>query len=373
MYIERSVKKQIQSKLFKGKIILLYGPRRVGKTTLVRQILKDYGSGRYLLCDEPDIRQLLTNKTSTELKTVLGNAKLVVIDEAQRVENIGITLKLLVDTYPDIQIIATGSSSFDLSNKINEPLTGRNYEFHLFPFSYDEIRSSIGEIESKRMLAKMLTYGMYPEIFLGDDSEELLKKMTQDQLYKDVLMYQHIRKPQVLDNLLSFLALSVGQEISYSKLAQRLEISRDTVMWYLRLLEQSFIIYRLSPISKNKKKEITRLQKYYFYDVGIRNALINTFSKTLENRIDLGSLWENFIISEKIKKNYNNHTSYTYSFWRTKSGSEIDLIENQTTENCRAFEMKFSKNIVTNRRAFQTEFPNTELSVINQENFSDFL
>ena len=373
MYIERSIKNKIESKLFKGKAIILYGPRRVGKTTLAKQIMRENGGGKYLLCDEPDIAKALTNKTSTEIKSLVGDAKFVVIDEAQRVENIGVTIKLIVDNYPDIQVIATGSSSFDLSNKINEPLTGRNYEFHLFPFSINEIKSAYGNIETKRMLDKMLTYGTYPEIFLGDDSEDLLKKMAQDQLYKDVLMYQDIRKPQVLDGLLKYIALSTGQEVSYSKIAQGLEVSKETVMWYLRLLEQAFLIYRLSPIAKNKKKEIIRLQKYYFYDVGIRNAIINDFKLDVISRADIGALWENFVISEKIKESYNIGKDNKFYFWRTKDGAEIDFLEYANEDNIKAYEIKLSKNRASAAASFKKEFPATSLEIINKENFVDMI
>lgn len=376
MLVERAIKKQIKSKLYKGKLILIYGPRRVGKTTLAKEILREEGGTKYLLCDEPDIRAALTNKTSTELKNFIGNQKIVVIDEAQRVENIGLTLKLLVDNFPEMQIIATGSSSFDLSNKINEPLTGRNFEFHLFPFSIGEIRSVIGDMEIKRRLPEFLNYGLYPEVFLANSYEEkreILKKLATDQLYKDVLMYQEIRKPQVLEGLLSYIALSIKNELNFTKLGVQVEISKETAMSYTRLLEQAFVIFKLTPFFTNKFKEINQLNKFYFFDNGIRNGLLDTFNLEIDKRQDLGGLWENFVLAELVKKKYYENSSGKYFFWRTKNGQELDLVEDFVGYT-NGYEIKLSKNLVEKEEAIRTNLSNLKsLAVINKSNFLDFL
>ncbi|GAF88241.1 unnamed protein product, partial [marine sediment metagenome] len=266
--------------LFKGKLVVIYGARQVGKTTLIKEMQKNYfDKSIYINCDEPDMREALTKKTSTELKSFIGNNNLVLIDEAQRVKNIGITLKLIVDNYPKIQVIATGSSSFDLSNEIVEPLTGRKYEFYLFPFSLEELKEIYSEIEINRIIENLTIFGMYPDIVLQkDDTAGLLREITKSYLYKDVLQYQNIKNPEVLEKLLQALALQIGNEVSFNEIARIIGIDKKTVSSYISILEKAFIIFRLKPYSKNLRSELKKLRKIYFVDTGIRNAIINNLN-----------------------------------------------------------------------------------------------
>lgn len=367
MNIKRTIQPKIEERLFKGKIIILYGARRVGKTTLCREILKKYSDSQaYFSCDEPDVRDALTDKTSAELKRFIGNKKLIVIDEAQRVKNIGITLKLLVDNYPETQIIATGSSSFDLANKINEPLTGRNYEFHLFPFSFEELLEDEFAVDPARLLDEKIIYGWYPDIVAKDKNrQEELQKLATDYLYKDALLYQNIRKPDVLEKLLRLLALQIGNEFSMRELSMNLELSKETVEWYIRLLEQAFIIFRLPPLGRNRRKEVTRLQKIYFYDIGIRNALIQNFN-SLDRRNDVGQMFENLAIMEIKKHIENNGLFKNMYFWRTKSQAEVDLVL-ETQQKLSGYECKWKKETFYPPTAWKLEFPEAGFESITRE------
>jgi len=295
MYIKRDIGKEIQKRLFSGKVIILYGARQVGKTTLVKQILSQRkDDALYLNCDEPDIVDMLSRKTSTEIKDLFGNKKLVVIDEAQRVKDIGITLKIIIDNIENVQVVATGSSSFDLSNNVSEPLTGRKYEFFLPSLSVEELQDKYSGLEIKRLLENFVIYGMYPDIVLNSADREInLKSLTDSYLFKDVLMYQNIKSPDILRKLLQALALQIGSEVSYTELSRLLGIDKKTVESYINILEKAFIIFKLNPYSSNLRKELKRLRKIYFYDTGIRNALINNFNPS-HLRQDWGVLWENF-------------------------------------------------------------------------------
>jgi predicted AAA+ superfamily ATPase len=328
MIIKRTIQYAIEKNLFKNKIVIIYGARQVGKTTLVKEILKKYPkNSEYYNCDEIDIRQALTDKTSTELRAFFAGKKLVILDEAQRVKNIGLTLKIIVDNFPDIQIIATGSSSFDLSNEISEPLTGRKFEFYLYPFSTQELESVYSSLELKRLLERRIIYGMYPDVILKEgDAAINLKTLVLSYTYKDILQYQNIKSPEILEKLLQALALQVGNEVSYNELAELVGVDKNTVSNYIQILEKAFIIFRLSPFSRNLRNELKKLRKVYFYDTGIRNALINNLNP-ISLRQDVGALWENFMISEKIKQNNNLGISANTYFWRTTNGKEIDYIE----------------------------------------------
>ncbi len=375
MIFERTIQKNIEKRLFKGKIIIIYGPRQVGKTTLAKTILEKYAKERdtkYLSSDDLDVRQALTNKTSTALKEYLGQKDFVVIDEAQRIENIGLTLKLLVDNYPEIQIIATGSSSFDLSNKIIEPLTGRKYEFFLHPFSLEELSQKYDRLEMRRILERQMIFGAYPEVIdAGEDAKNRLKEITHSYLYKDVLEYQGIKHSDLLDNLLQALALQVGNEVSYNELSNLLKISKNTVENYIRILEQAFIIFRLRPLSRNLRNELKKMRKIYFYDTGVRNALINNFNP-LDLRTDAGALWENFMLSERMKFNGNNeHDKLTY-FWRTMQKQEIDYIEEEGGK-MEGFEFKWKKDKFKKPKAFLEAYPGSDVTLVNKENFEEFV
>lgn len=369
MIIKRWVKKEIVASISDKRITILYGARQVGKTTLVKEIISEY-SGLYLSCDEPDIREAFSNKTSSEMKSYIGESKLIVLDEAQRVENIGLSLKLLHDTFPDLKIIATGSSSFELANKINEPLTGRNIPFTLYPISYKEYEDAVGKIEAKRLLKNRIIYGMYPAIISSPSPEKDLKIIANDYLFRDILKIDSVRKPIIVEKLVRLLALQSGNEVSYNEIAQKLEISRQTVIQYVKLLEQAFIIFRLPPFARNKRDEITRFEKIFFFDTGIRNALIDSFSP-LDNRIDNGSLFENFFITERIKQYQWRDKNVHSHFWRTKDGSEIDLVE-EINNKISAFECKLSEKSIKTR-AWNNSYPNAKVSLANLKNINEIL
>ncbi|MDD4271984.1 MAG: ATP-binding protein [Patescibacteria group bacterium] len=373
MTVKRTIQAKIEKDLFKGKIAIIYGARQVGKTTLAKEIQKKYpNDSLYLNCDEPDIRDALTNKTSTELKSFLGNKKLIIIDEAQRVENIGLTLKLLADNFSEMQILATGSSSFDLSNKIAEPLTGRKNEYYLFPFSLEELKSIYSTMEIDRILERRIVFGMYPEIVQGGDKpEQNLKSLALSYTYKDILQYQYIKNPEILEKLLRALALQIGNEVSYNELSEMVGIDKNTVAGYIQLLEKAFIIFRLGPFSRNLRNELKKLRKIYFYDTGIRNALINNLNP-LELRQDVGALWENFIISERIKYNQNNFLDKNIYFWRTTQGQEIDYIEDGGGKVA-GFEMKWQKDKFKKPKVFLEAYAGSDVELINKNSYKKFI
>lgn len=373
MIIKRQIQESIEKDLFKNKIIIIYGARRVGKTTLVNEIIKKFlNESVYFNCDEPDIRENLTNKTSTALKAFIGNKKLVIIDEAQRVQNIGLTLKLLIDNYPDTQIIATGSSSFDLSNQIAEPLTGRNIEYKLYPLSLAELSQIYSNLELDRLLERQIIFGMYPSIIQGTgDTERDLKSLAISYSYKDILQYQNIKNPDLLEKLLQALALQIGQEVSYGEIANLIGIDQKTVAHYVDILEKSFIIFRLRPFSRNLRNELKKLRKIYFFDNGIRNALINNFNN-INLRQDVGALWENFMISERIKYNYNNNLNKNIYFWRTAQRQELDYLE-ESANTLTAFEFKWQKEKFKIPKIFIENYPESEIKMINRDNYKDFL
>lgn len=368
--IKRQIQPRIENHLFKGKIVILYGARRVGKTTLVKQIQENYSDSGYLNCDEPDVRSALTNKTSTELINFLGRKRLIILDEAQRVKNIGLTLKLLVDTAPEIQIIATGSSSFDLSNKITEPLTGRAFEFLLTPLAMTEITTD--ELEMNRLLETRMIYGSYPETVISPaEAAENISLIYKNYLYKDALEFQGLKNPELIDKLLQALALQIGNEVHFTELGNLLQIDKLTVSRYVRLLELAFVIFRLPPLSRNLRKEISKSRKIYFWDTGIRNAIINNFNP-LSLRSDTGALWENFLISERLKRNNNlSLTPGTY-FWRTWSKEEVDYIE-EVKGRISAFEIKWQKVKKTPPKAWVENYPDSTWSAITKEDFPQFI
>lgn len=372
--IERILESLINEKLFRGKAIIIFGPRQTGKTTLINNLLSKRKEKIIVLdADEPDFRNILTDSTSTKLKQLIGNNKIIFIDEAQRVPNIGITLKLIVDKILGVQLIASGSSSFELANRIQEPLTGRKFEYFLFPLSFEEMVNNHSLIEEKRLLEYRLIYGYYPEIVTKPGSEqELLKFITSSYLYKDLFMLENISKPILLEKIIQALALQLGSEVSYNELSQLTGVNNETVEKYIDLLEKAFIIFRLNALSRNYRNEIKRGKKIYFFDNGIRNAVINNF-KTLYNRNDIGALWENFIISERMKY-LSYHQIYKSSyFWRTTQQQEIDYIEDRDGE-IYAYEIKWNpkaKNKIP--KTFTKFYPDAKTKTITSENFAEFL
>ncbi len=372
--IERDIEAQITDRLFKGKAILIFGSRQVGKTTLLKKIVQEQSlKTLWLSGDEPDVRESLTNITSTQFKGIIGQAKIVVIDEAQRIENIGLTIKLATDNFPEIQIIATGSSAFELANKINESLTGRKFEFFLYPFSFGELSKNNSILEEKRMLAQRLVYGAYPEVInqVGNE-KEMLNLLTNSYLYKDLLEYEGIKKSSLLSKILRALALQLGSEVSYNEIGQLVGADKNTVEKYIDLLEQAFVLFRLNAFSRNLRNELKKSKKIYFYDNGIRNAIIGNF-QVLGNRTDTGALWENYLMSERMKfRKYNQIYGETY-FWRTTQQQEIDYLEEKDGAIA-AFAYKWSiKEKVRFPKTFSEAYPNASQTLVNPSNYETFL
>lgn len=371
--IQRLIENNIKNDFNKGKIIVVLGARQVGKTTLFNSIIDDQGSVLKLNCDDYDDRLDLENKTSTELKNLIANHKVVIIDEAQRVENIGLTLKIIADLKLDAQVLVTGSSSLELSSKINEPVTGRIFEYKLFPLSLSEMARHTSEREENRLLEQRMIYGLYPEIVTNpSDNKRLLTSLANNYLYRDLLSYQGIKKHDVLHKLVRALAFQIGSEVSYNELSNLLGIDKETVESYINLLEKCFVVFRLSSFSRNMRNEIKKGKKIYFYDNGIRNALISNFAP-LEMRQDAGALWENFMISERIKRNaYCNDYSQLF-FWRTKQKQEIDLIE-EKDGRLFAYEFKWnSKKKSKLPTSFENNYSDIEFKVINKDNYWEFV
>ena len=369
---ERAVHPAVEAALFKGKVIVIYGARQVGKTTLCRAILRDHPENAiYLNCDEPDIRSALTERTSTELRALIGSKTLVVIDEAQRVRNIGLTLKLLVDTFPGIQVIATGSSSFALSNEIVEPLTGRKVEFHLFPLSVAELLTQETAVESRRLLERRLRYGAYPGVITSDDPAAAILEITNSYLYRDALEHQTIKNPDSLRRLVQALALQIGSEVSYSELGGLVGLDKNTIARYVDLLEKGFVIFHLPPLSRNLRKELGKLRKIYFYDLGVRNALINNFNP-LELRQDVGALWENFFICERLKANHNQRRNVNLYFWRTYDRYELDYVEEEGGRLV-GYECKWREKRWQPPGLFTQTYPGSDVHLVHRENYLEFL
>jgi predicted AAA+ superfamily ATPase len=372
--IKRIILQKIKENLFKGKTIMLFGPRQSGKTTLL-EMLADETDEKVLTldCDEPDIRKELADVTSTRLKSKFGNARIVMIDEAQRIKNIGITLKLIHDKIKDVQLIVTGSSSLELTGEINEPLTGRKLEFLLLPISTGEMISHTDATTEKRLLELRLLYGMYPGIINEPGNErKLLNNLAGSYLYKDIFTFQDIRKPEIIESLLEALALQTGNEVSYNELANAMGIDQLTVRRYIDLLEKSFVVFRLRSFSRNVRNEIRKSRKIYFYDNGIRNALISNFSQ-INLRTDKGALWENFLVSERFKLLNNFQSDAMRYFWRTKQQQEIDYIE-EKDGIIRAFEFKWAdkanKKLPT---TFTGAYPEAITSFVNSSDYIDFV
>lgn len=375
--IERDLKVVLDSKIGKGKVLLLIGPRQVGKTTLLKNILTSISSEKkvqFWNCDESDVRQFLSEANSAKLKSFVGNSDFIVIDEAQRVKDIGLTIKLLHDSFPNVQLAVTGSSSLDLSNSINEPLTGRKFEYNLFPFSTNELVNHTSMLEEMRLLKNRLVYGFYPDVVNNPGEEkEILTNIVNSYLYKDVFEFQDIRKSSVIEKLVQALALQVGSEVSFNELGNLLGIDTVTVQRYVDLLEKAYVIFHIRSFSRNVRNELKKSIKIYFYDNGVRNSVISNFSP-VELRSDIGALWENFLISEKIKNNAYHNKHAKYYFWRTTQKQEIDFIE-EVDQNLFAYEFKYNPKKVNSKCpvTFSNNYPNVPFDVITSENYMDFV
>lgn len=373
--ISRLLQKTIESRLFAGKAIIVIGARQVGKSTLFKLILEkqDY-KALQLNCDEPEVRDMLSNINTAELRLLIADNRIVVIDEAQRVENIGMTLKLITDNFPEVQLLVTGSSSFELQDKLNEPLTGRKYEYHLYPISTAELMASNGLLGVKQTLEQRLVYGSYPDILNhADDAKELLMNLAGSYLYKDLLTLESVRRPVLLGKLLTALALQVCSEVSYNELAQTVGTDNKTIEKYIDLLEKCYIVFRLNGFNRNLRTELKKSKKIYFFDNGIRNAILQNFAP-LSLRQDAGALWENFIISERIKRNHYLGRYVNSYFWRTTQQQEIDYVE-ECDGQFSIFEMKW------NPRRANTQFPSSfltaydvkEKAVVTPENWIEWV
>jgi predicted AAA+ superfamily ATPase len=371
--IARILDKSIRERFGTGKVILLMGARQVGKTTLVRDWIQDTSDTLFLNGDDADVRDLFENSSSTRFMALFGGKKQVVIDEAQRIRDIGLKLKLIVDQSARIQVIATGSSSFDLANQVNEPLTGRKWEYKMYPLSFAEMAAHHGLLDEKRLIPHRLTYGYYPEVVTNPGNElELLKLLSDSYLYKDMLTWEHIKKPDKLLRLLQALSFQVGSQVSYSELGQICGLDTKTVEKYIVLLEQCFVIFRLSSFSRNLRNELKNSKKIYFYDNGIRNAVIADFSIP-EKRADTGALWENFLVSERQKKLDYDRLWRNCWFWRTVSQQEIDYLE-EGDGQIQAFEFKWNPAAKYKvPKQFLEAYPQATVTLVTPENVEDFL
>ncbi len=371
--IPRLLEQTVRARWDSGKALVVVGPRQVGKTTLLRKICDETGPYLFLNADEADTRAQLENTSLTRLRQIIGPSKTVFVDEAQRVRNIGLTLKLITDQLPDVRLLVSGSSSLDLANEINEPLTGRKFEFRMYPISWQELIQNQGFLAARQQLETRLLYGFYPDVVTSiGDERAILQQLSGSYLYKDLLTLGGIRRPELLDKLLIALALQVGNEVSYNELARTLQIDRATVENYISLLEKAFIVFRLGPFSRNLRTEISSSRKVYFYDNGIRNAILADF-KPLALRGDVGALWENFLVSERQKVlHYNGIWARSY-FWRTRQQQEIDYLEEQDGA-LRAWEFKWNPLAKARfPKPFLETYTPVQTQVVHRDNFEEFV
>lgn len=367
---ERTLENIIKNKTDSGKAIVLVGPRQVGKTTLIKKVLENKNY-LFLDADDPTIRNILTEPNTEQLKTLIGSFKYVFLDEAQRISGIGLTLKIITDQFKDVQLFISGSSSFDLGNQLNEPLTGRKWEYEMFPISWEEYEKKVGYLTSEQQIENRLLYGFYPEIINNQSNErELLKNLVNSYLYRDILAFSEIKKPEVLEKLLQALALQIGSEVNYNELSQIVGINKVTVQKYIEILEKGYVIFKIKSFSRNVRNEIKQNRKIYFYDNGIRNMIIGNFNP-LDLRIDKGALWENFLISERVKQNLYKNTFVKMYFWRTKQQQEIDFVEEKNGK-IMGYEFKWKSK----KMKFPTTFINAYYAQgiqINRTNFREFV
>jgi len=372
--IKRYLEDIILAHLFKKKAIILYGARQVGKTTLVEALVKKLDKKTLLLNgDDADIRELFTNASASRLKPVINDYELVIIDEAQRIPEAGLGIKIIHDNFRNVQVIVTGSSSLELAGKIKEPMTGRKYEFFLYPFSFMELSDHYGFLAEKRSLEQRLIFGCYPDVVVNTGHEtRLLKTIASDYLYKDILSSGLIMKPVLLEKILKALALQVGSEVSYYELAQLLDSDKGTIEKYIDLLEKAYVIFKLPGLNRNVRNEIKKGKKIYFYDNGIRNAILGNFLP-LRSRQDIGALWENFLVSERFKLISNlDERPFSY-FWRTTQQQEIDYIE-ESLNRFRAYEFKWNlMKKASLSKTFANAYPGSSFEVITPDNYHQFL
>jgi uncharacterized protein len=370
--IDRVLFNTIKQKCYKGKAIVLIGPRQVGKSTLLHEVCENIGDYLFLDGDDPSVRAQLDTPNFEQIKLLIGNNKLVLIDEAQRIQNIGLTLKMITDRIKDVQVLVSGSSALDLGNNLQESLTGRKWEYRMHPISWEEWHKHTNYLTTMQQLEHRIVYGMYPEVLNHPgEEEEILKELTKSYLYKDILALGGIKKPDILEKLVMALAYQIGNEVSYNELSQLLGVDKNTISSYIELLEKVFVVYRLNPYSGNLRNEIKTNRKIYFYDTGVRNAVINNFNP-LPLRNDKGSLWENFVINERIKYlNYHNLNMKSY-FWRSVQGGEIDYLEHRN-DKFHAFEIKWKPISKLKIPAAFSKNYEADFKLIHSENLLSFV
>ncbi|MGM9839813.1 MAG: ATP-binding protein [Sodaliphilus sp.] len=374
-FIARTLQAKIEERLAPGKAVLIYGARRVGKTILLKEIFnKIEGKKMLLIGEDMDVQNMLQNRSVHHYRQLFEGMNLLAIDEAQSIPEIGSVIKLIIDEIPHIQVIATGSSSFDLLNKIGEPLVGRASQFLLTPFSIREIAQKQNGMELRQNLENRIVYGSYPEV-VGMTSntmkEEYLRDIVNAYLLKDILAIDGLRNTAKMNRLLQLVAFQIGSEVSYEELGKQLGMHRETVEKYLDLLSKVFVVYKLGAFSRNMRKEVSKAGKWYFYDNGIRNAIIGNF-KDANSRMDMGKLWENFFITEKLKDNQNHLLHCQFHFWRTYDQQEIDLIE-EKNEVINAYEMKWGKKLPKAPAGFMKTYTGADFNVVNPDNYLEFL
>ncbi|MDL2308841.1 ATP-binding protein [Bacteroidales bacterium OttesenSCG-928-B11] len=373
--VKRVLQNRITDRIAPNKAVLIFGARRVGKTILMRQLINDFDGKTLLLNGEDyDTLSLLEERSIANYRHLLDGVDLLAIDEAQNIPEIGSKLKLIVDEIEGIRIIASGSSSFDLLNKAGEPLVGRSTQFHLTPFSQREISQRETALETKQNLESRLIYGSYPEVVIMESFErktDYLRDIVNAYLLKDILAIDGLKNSGKMRELLRLIALQLGNEVSYDELGRQLGMSKNTVEKYLDLLSKVFVVYRLGAYARNLRKEVTKAGKWYFYDNGIRNAIIGNFNP-LSIRQDVGSLWENYIIGERIKANYNEGLGKEFYFWRTYDYQEIDLIE-ESSDSLTALEFKWGNKMPNVPAAFKEAYPNATFDVVNKSNYLKYI
>lgn len=369
--IFRDIQPKIEHALAQQLVAIVYGARQTGKTTLAKQISNGYSNPLYLTCDDPTVVTNLTERSISELKAYIGNADMVIIDEAQRVENIGISIKLIHDAYPHIPLLITGSSSLDLANKITEPLTGRSAEFILYPLSVAEVSNNAAEMQPNSNL--LMVRGGYPGMWAlpGDEAEERLRRIALDYLYRDAFSPLVSYDQTILNNLLRLLAYQIGNEVNYSELGRRLGVTGETIQRYIDLLEKAFIIFRLNQYRRNRRAEVGRLRKVYFYDLGIRNALVDNFNP-VNNREDAGALWENFCIIERRKHLATTLRHVQSFYWRNNNQREIDYIEEEHSQ-IKSYEFKLGKKTPRLPIEFSRDYPAATYTIVRPTNFTSIL
>ncbi|MBQ1884004.1 MAG: ATP-binding protein [Bacteroidales bacterium] len=372
--IHRILDDKIKSLLGGKKAIMIMGARQVGKSTLLHQIFGNRNDVLWLNGDDPDVQSMFVSMTSTRIKTIIGSNKVVIIDEAQRIADIGLRMKLITDQVPDVQLVATGSSSFELASRLNESLAGRKREFKMFPLSFAEMVNHTNFLEEKRLLPHRLVYGYYPEIVNSPGNERIaLRELTDSYLYKDIFVYNGIHKSEKLVKLVKALAFQIGSQVSYNEIGQLIGLDSKTVERYVDVLEQTYIVFKLDSFARNLRNELKASRKIYFWDLGIRNAIIGNLA-SIENRNDAGALWENFVISERMKRNsYTDSFAQCY-FWRTQQQQEIDFLEEQDGQlHCYEFKWNTKKANAKFPVTFANAYPGAEFKVITPDNVEEMI